>query len=220
MYGQLPPILDLLLFIILIINDYLVPLVFTLAFLAFLWGVFNFFIAGGGEEEKRKEGKKFIVYALIGFFLMFSVWGIINIFLFSFGFNNQIRPPVPTFEGYFSPSGYQNNPFGGQNNGGQNPNTPGGFGNDSTNKSIGSTCNSNSECQSGFCDPNLVGGGIKGVYGLCSDPNQTFGDSKIQTGGECPSGNGADCQSGKCTFEPGYSTGNGSAPGDGAYYCE
>ena len=65
--------------IILLIDYVLVPLVFSLAFIVFLWGIFNFFIAGGADEEKREKGKQFMVWGLIGFFVMVSVWGIVAV---------------------------------------------------------------------------------------------------------------------------------------------
>ena len=61
------------------INDILVPLVFALAFLLFLWGVFKFFFWGGGDETKREEGKQLMLWAVIGFVLMVSIWGIVNL---------------------------------------------------------------------------------------------------------------------------------------------
>lgn len=84
--------------VILLFIDYvLVPLVFALALIAFLWGVFNFFIAGGADEEKREKGKQFMVWGIIGFFVMVSVWGIVNLFVSSFGFD-QRRPDLPAFD--------------------------------------------------------------------------------------------------------------------------
>jgi len=82
--------------IIVFIDQVLVPLLFTLAFVALLWGVFQYFIAGGANEEQRDKGKKFIVWAFIGLFVMTSVWGIVNLLTSSFGFDNQ-APDIPRF---------------------------------------------------------------------------------------------------------------------------
>lgn len=85
---------DILLFI-----DYvLVPLVFSIAFIVFLWGIFNFFIAGGADEEKREKGKQFMIWGFVGFFVMVSVWGIVNLLVSTFGFGGQQRPDLPTFD--------------------------------------------------------------------------------------------------------------------------
>ena len=61
------------------INGTVVPLIFAIAFLVFIWGIFKYFIFGGSEEEKRKEGRQLMMYAIIGFVLMASVWGIVNL---------------------------------------------------------------------------------------------------------------------------------------------
>lgn len=83
--------------IVAFIDVYIVPVVFALAFIVFVWGVYSTFIAGATNEEKRSEGQKLVIYSLIGFFLMFSVWGLVNLLLGTFGFNNQTRPDLPTF---------------------------------------------------------------------------------------------------------------------------
>lgn len=91
------PILDFLAFIISIINRVIVPLVFALAFLSFIWGVAQAFIFNQENKEKREEGRKYIVSGLIGFFIMISVWGLTNVLVGTFGFNNATRPPLPSF---------------------------------------------------------------------------------------------------------------------------
>lgn len=86
-----------LLQIIYFIDRYLVPIIFALAFVVFLWGVYSTFIAGANNEEKRQEGQRLVMYGLIGFFLMLSVWGIVNLLINSFGFGSNARPTLPTF---------------------------------------------------------------------------------------------------------------------------
>lgn len=83
--------------IIYLIDQVLVPLIFSIGFIVFLWGVFRFFIAGASDEKKREEGKKFMLYGLIGFFVMFSIWGIVNVFINTLGFNQAPRPELPLF---------------------------------------------------------------------------------------------------------------------------
>ncbi|HEX5774574.1 MAG TPA: hypothetical protein VFY28_01280 [Candidatus Paceibacterota bacterium] len=91
------PLSSFMLSIIQFINSVLVPFIFALAFIVFLWGVFQAFILGGANEEKRDEGKKFILWSLIAFFIMTSLWGIVNLFVGTFGFGGQGAPCVPTF---------------------------------------------------------------------------------------------------------------------------
>ncbi len=61
------------------INGTLIPLLFAFALLYFLYGAFKYFIKGGGDEEARAAGTMMMVYAVIGFVLMISIWGIVNI---------------------------------------------------------------------------------------------------------------------------------------------
>ncbi|MEO6536292.1 MAG: hypothetical protein ABIT47_01235 [Candidatus Paceibacterota bacterium] len=79
---------DLAAFAINLINNVAVPLIFALAFLVFIWGVFQYFIAGAGNEEKRDTGKQFMLYGIIGFFVMISVWGLVRILTGTVRLNN------------------------------------------------------------------------------------------------------------------------------------
>ncbi|MEK7079762.1 MAG: pilin [Patescibacteria group bacterium] len=83
--------------VITFINIALVPLVFAIAFIVFLWGVAQAFVIGGADEEKRENGKKFIMWGLIAFFVMVSVWGMVNLLVNTFGFGGQQTPCIPTF---------------------------------------------------------------------------------------------------------------------------
>ncbi|HEY0948157.1 MAG TPA: pilin [Candidatus Paceibacterota bacterium] len=79
--------------IISLINNVLVPLVFAIAFIVFIWGVFQYFIMGGADEEKRENGKSLMLWGIIGFFVMVSVWGLVNILRGTFQTTNT-APPV------------------------------------------------------------------------------------------------------------------------------
>lgn len=58
-----------------IINNILVPVLIAIAFVTFLWGVYKYFILPDGERE---EGRQFIMYGIIGFVIIVSVWGLVN----------------------------------------------------------------------------------------------------------------------------------------------
>ena len=66
-----------------IINPIILLLAAT-AFVAFLWGVFQF-IAHAGDEGKRVEGRSAILWGLVGLVIIFGAYGIINIALGTFG---------------------------------------------------------------------------------------------------------------------------------------
>lgn len=58
----------------------LILLLAAVAFVLFLWGVFQF-IRQAGDEGKRAEGKSAILWGLIGLVIIFGAYGIINIAL-------------------------------------------------------------------------------------------------------------------------------------------
>lgn len=97
--NSAPPIALFFANILVFIDAILVPFIFALAFVVFLWGVFQYFIAGGADEEKRKQGRSFILWSVIGFFLMVSIWGLVNLLGTSLGFGAEQRPRLPTFGG-------------------------------------------------------------------------------------------------------------------------
>jgi hypothetical protein len=68
-----------------LINTIVVPLIFAGAFFVFIWGIFNYFILGGADETKQKEGRDFAIWGILGMVVLFSVWGLVNVLLTTFG---------------------------------------------------------------------------------------------------------------------------------------
>jgi hypothetical protein len=54
----------------------LIPLLFALALLVFVWGVVKF-IFNSGNELKKSEGKRVMIGGIIALFVIASVWGIV-----------------------------------------------------------------------------------------------------------------------------------------------
>ena len=79
-------------FIINTINNVIVPVLFAVAFIVFLWGAFTTFILGAGSEDAKDKGKSLMLYSLIGFFVMVSIWGVVNILVGTVGFGNNTGP--------------------------------------------------------------------------------------------------------------------------------
>lgn len=77
-------------FVIDFINNIAVPLVFAMAFIVFIWGVFTYFIRGAADAEKRQTGTHFMLYGIIGFFVMISVWGLVHILTGTIHFNSAV----------------------------------------------------------------------------------------------------------------------------------
>lgn len=55
-----------------------IEFLWVLAFAVFIWGIVRF-IAAAGNPEKRKSAKDFIVYGLVGVFVLLSFMGLIQI---------------------------------------------------------------------------------------------------------------------------------------------
>ena len=92
------------------IGGVLIPLIFAVAFVAFIWGLFLYFIAGGADEEKRAQGKQLAIWGVVGFFVMVSVWGLVNVIRGTFNLDNQV-PNLPGFT-----PGQGGAPTGGEDN--------------------------------------------------------------------------------------------------------
>ena len=75
-----------------VINGILVPVLFAIAFIVFIYGVAKAYII---TPEKRAEGHKLILWGLIGFVVMLSVWGLVNAVSNTFGLAGGYAPPIP-----------------------------------------------------------------------------------------------------------------------------
>ncbi len=86
----------LLLNFVLFINGTLVPFVFAIAFLVFIWGVAKYFILSGASEEGKEQGRQLMIWGIIGFFVMVAVWGIVNLLVDSSGLGGESLKNIPT----------------------------------------------------------------------------------------------------------------------------
>ncbi len=84
-------------FVINTINNIIVPVLFAVAFIVFLWGAFQTFIMGANSEDVKDKGKNLMLWGLIGFFVMVSIWGLVNVLTGTLSFGNNAGPSnVPT----------------------------------------------------------------------------------------------------------------------------
>jgi len=79
-----------------IINLILVPVLIAIAFIVFLWGVYKYFIYHGENESEKMEGRKYAMWGIIGFVVIVSVWGLVNIVRSAVNLTNTNAPPYPT----------------------------------------------------------------------------------------------------------------------------
>jgi hypothetical protein len=85
-------LLDIAIWAKCLIGSIVIPGIFTLAFAAFLWGMFKFIRSS--DTKDKQDSKQFIYGGLIGLFVMVSVWGIIKILGTTLG----IESTVPTLQ--------------------------------------------------------------------------------------------------------------------------
>ena len=81
--------------ILYIINFVLVPVLFAFAFIVFLYGVFKKYIWSRGDMTAVEEGHKLILWGILGFVVMISLWGLVNVIANTFGLAGQYAPPPP-----------------------------------------------------------------------------------------------------------------------------
>lgn len=74
----------------------IIPILILLGIVYFVWGVVRFVIADA--EEAKTKGKDQIIYGLIGFAVIFGIWGLVNIVIDTFNLGGQ----TPTLEPFVS----------------------------------------------------------------------------------------------------------------------
>ncbi len=71
-------------------------LIIALAVLTFVWNVYNYFFKA--DLDNKKEAGLYVMYSVIGFFVILSVWGLVNILRNSIKLNND-QPELPFTSG-------------------------------------------------------------------------------------------------------------------------
>lgn len=154
-----------------IVNWILVPVLIAVAFIVFLYGAFKYFIWGAGDVKNRAEGQTVMLYGVIGFVIIFSLWGIVNIFTTTLNLTGSHSPTPPTIEtGASAPAGNavslpsagrpkqgsggilpgSSSVGGGQTSSGNSSNDACSFGPDGTDCTINGKPG---RCTSGVCEP-------------------------------------------------------------------
>ncbi len=84
---------DLFRYFTCMIQRMIVPLLMALGGLFFVIGMVKFITSG--ESEERAEGKQFMIWGVVGFSVIFSIWGLVTILKNTFLLDNA-SPQVPT----------------------------------------------------------------------------------------------------------------------------
>ncbi len=73
-------------------TDNIIPLFMVVAVAVFLYGIVRYILASG-DQEKAKEAKSYIIYGLVGLFVMVCFWGLIKIVIYTFIPNTSLNAP-------------------------------------------------------------------------------------------------------------------------------
>lgn len=89
------PLAELMRNIITFANTVLIPFIIGIGFLFFVWGMFQYFIAGGANEDSREKGKKLMISATIAFVVIIIFFGVVNLLASSTGLEGETLENVP-----------------------------------------------------------------------------------------------------------------------------
>lgn len=68
----------------------------AVSFVYFLYGVVKFLSRDLGDAKVRDEARQAILWGMVGMLIMFSVYGLINFVLYTFGVSPNELPPTAT----------------------------------------------------------------------------------------------------------------------------
>lgn len=82
-------------------GNFIVPFLISVAVFIVILGVVGY-VRNGANEEKRREGRSFIIWGVASIFLMLSIWGLVNILVDTFQLNVGLAsssiPQLPAFQ--------------------------------------------------------------------------------------------------------------------------
>ena len=84
-----PKLQDLICYLVNGLLSAVIPLIFALAIVIFVWGIVRYVI-GADDEKERERGKQFMIWGVIALSVMVSVWGLVHIVTNTFGFDYGI----------------------------------------------------------------------------------------------------------------------------------
>lgn len=74
------------------IANYALVLLVALTVLVFMYGLMKYMFKGQESDEARSDGRKFMLWGIIGLFVMTSIWGLVGILANTIG-QNQVGVP-------------------------------------------------------------------------------------------------------------------------------
>ncbi len=76
-----------------VILNPIIALLFGLAFAYLIWGVVKY-VSQSDQEAMREEGRRAIIWGIIGMFVMFSVFGILRLVIGTIGADTDVLTSV------------------------------------------------------------------------------------------------------------------------------
>jgi uncharacterized membrane protein HdeD (DUF308 family) len=92
-FGALTTIEGTLSWVINLINNQVIPLLFAIALLYFLIGVIRYVISG--DPTKKEGAKGMMIYGIIGLAVMSAIWGLVAILSNTIGGGTVTPPQIP-----------------------------------------------------------------------------------------------------------------------------
>jgi len=78
----------------------IIPIVGALLLIYFFWGVAQY-VSAGGDEEKRGQARNMMIYAVIGMFVAFSIFGLVGVLRNTFGVADTKTMILPGAKGFY-----------------------------------------------------------------------------------------------------------------------
>jgi hypothetical protein len=73
------------------LSEYFVTLFASISVLLFIWGVTKYVYKGDSEAERTK-GKNLMFWGIIALFVLFGIWGILELLANTFGIEFDVPP--------------------------------------------------------------------------------------------------------------------------------
>lgn len=77
---------------ILLASEYVLTVLVALTILVFLYGLMRYMFKGQGSDTARVEGRKLMLWGIIGIFVMTSMWGLVAILANFVGHTSVVIP--------------------------------------------------------------------------------------------------------------------------------
>lgn len=92
-----------------LVGNTITDLLLTVAVAAFFWSVIMFiWNRSRGDVDAMKDASNRLLWSVVGLFVMFSIWGIVNFLQTGLGFENKNTIKAPSIQVNGSPSGNVN----------------------------------------------------------------------------------------------------------------